>query len=64
MACEVRNKEINSSQCAELLVRPLYIKNITGYFVTMCKISKIYSTVVKVLRCVHSNSIAIAELSP
>ena len=25
MACEVRNKEINS-QCAELLVRPLNIK--------------------------------------
>ena len=25
MTCEVRNKEINS-QCAELLVRPLYIK--------------------------------------
>ena len=24
MTCEVRNKEINS-QCAELLVRPLYI---------------------------------------
>ena len=24
MACEVRNKEINS-QCAELLVRPLYL---------------------------------------
>ena len=26
MTCEVRNKEINS-QCAELLVRPLYICN-------------------------------------
>ena len=25
MTCEVRNKEINS-QCAELLVRPLYIQ--------------------------------------
>ena len=24
MTCEVRNKEINS-QCAELLVRPLYV---------------------------------------
>ena len=26
MTCKVRNKEINS-QCAELLVRPLYIIN-------------------------------------
>ena len=26
MTCEVRNKEINN-QCAELLVRPLYVMN-------------------------------------
>ena len=28
MACEVRNEEVNS-QCAELLVRPLYLLAIT-----------------------------------
>ena len=31
MTCEVRNKEINS-QCAELLVRPLYIAKYPNQF--------------------------------
>ena len=31
MACEVNNKEI-SSQCAELLVRPLYIVTTKLYY--------------------------------
>ena len=39
MTCEVRNKEINS-QCAELLVRPLYI------------IQPIHYTLLTVYRCV------------
>ena len=29
MTCEVRNEEINS-QCAELLVRPLYFRSIVA----------------------------------
>ena len=40
MACEVRNKEINS-QCAELLVRPLH--NISKLFIEI-HVTSYYNT--------------------
>ena len=44
MTCEVRDKEINS-QCAELLVRPLYIYHVYGilvYVVYICIICNVF----------------------
>ena len=38
MACEVNNKEINS-QCAELLVRPMYIATLCLFIITLCQTS-------------------------
>ena len=41
MTCEVHNKEINS-QCAELLVRPLYIL----YEVMMLPYARLYNVII------------------
>ena len=38
MTCEVRNKEINS-QCAELLVRPLYMMHMSEFVFCQTQIS-------------------------
>ena len=58
MTCEVHDKEINS-QCAELLVRPLYIKSFKSCKIIIVKCYLKYGYNVEVLDTFYSMMIIV-----